>query len=40
MSSKFAGFIVDATSDAKIIGRGVLGTASNNKIVIEQEIVF
>jgi superfamily II DNA or RNA helicase len=40
MSSKFVGFIVDATSDAKIIGRGVLGTASNNKIVIEQEIVF
>jgi len=40
MSSKFVGFIVDATNSVKIMGVGVLGTASNNKILIEQEIVF
>jgi hypothetical protein len=40
MSSKFVGFIVDTTKEVEIKGVGVLGTASNNKILIEQEIVF
>ncbi len=40
MSSKFVGFIVDTTKELEIKGVGVLGAASNNKILIEQEIVF
>lgn len=40
MSSKFVGLIVDTTKELEIKGVGVLGAASNNKILIEQEIVF